>query len=367
MQARQLLILAVLAVAAIGAALLLNPDHSPSESDGERLLPNLGDQLNAVSVLRVIGADGATAVTLERTANDWVVLEKDGFPADRAVLRNTLLELANATIIEQKTSKPEFYARLGVEDPGSPEAASTALEIVTAAETLRVIVGKIAFDGYGTYVRRDGDPQGLLVSAELEPAAAPLDWIRRELLDIAAADVAAVSIEHADGERLRVEKSARADTTFTVQQVPDGRELSSESAANSIAAALSGLEFEDVRARIAPEPGSVTVARYELFDGRVIEIETSRDEDQTWAAFDFAYDESLATRFSSAATAADDTPAADSDNAAAGIENDNDPEQSIVQLSERLGGWSFAVADFRIAQLGKRMADLLAPLEAEAE
>ncbi len=132
MQARQLLILAVLAVAAVGAALLLNSHRSVSESGGERLLPDLEKQLNSVAELRVIGADGATAVTLDRTENDWVVLEKDGFPADRAALRNTLLELANATIIEQKTSKPEFYARLGVEEPGSPDAASTALEIVTA-------------------------------------------------------------------------------------------------------------------------------------------------------------------------------------------------------------------------------------------
>lgn len=365
MQARQLLILAVLAVAAVGAALLLNSHRSVSESGGERLLPDLEKQLNSVAELRVIGADGATAVTLDRTENDWVVLEKDGFPADRAALRNTLLELANATIIEQKTSKPEFYARLGVEEPGSPDAASTALEIVTASDTLRVIVGKIAFDGYGTYVRLDGDPQGLLVSAELEPGTAPLDWIRRELLDIAAADIVAVSIEHSDGERLRIEKSARADNTFTVLEVPEGRALSSEYAANSIASALSGLEFDDVRARMVADPGSVTTARYEMFDGRVIEIETTRDGDQTWAAFDFAYDQSLATRFGASAGGAGDEGAAAGEGTAATAASD--PEQAIMELGERLGGWSFALPDYKLAQFGKRMADLLAPLEPQAE
>ncbi len=198
-----------------------------------------------------------------------------------------------------------------------------------------MIVGKIAFDGYGTYVRLDGDPQGLLVSAELEPGTAPLDWIRRELLDIAAADIVAVSIEHSDGERLRIEKSARADNTFTVLEVPEGRALSSEYAANSIASALSGLEFDDVRARMVADPGSVTTARYEMFDGRVIEIETTRDGDQTWAAFDFAYDQSLATRFGASASGAGDEGAATGEGTAATAASD--PEQAIMELGERLG------------------------------
>ena len=363
MQARQLLILAVLAVAAIAAALFLNADRSPSESNGGRLLPELEKQLNSISELRVIGADGNAAVTLNRTENNWVVVEKDGYPADRAKLRNTLLELAKATVIEQKTSKPDFYARLGVENPGSPDAANKALEIVTGSDTVRVIVGKIAFDGYGTYVRLDGDPQGLLVSAELEPSTVPLDWISGELVDIAAADVAAVSIKQADGEQLRIEKSDRSDTNFTVRDVPEGRALSSEFAADSIAAALGGLGFDDVRARIVTASGSVTTARYEMFDGRVIEIELTEDEDRTWAAFDFGFDPALAARFSTAATSADESTANSEESVAA---PENDPEQEIVDLNARLGGWSFAVPDYKITQFSKRMDDLLAPLESEA-
>lgn len=364
MQARQLFIIALLAAAAIAAALLLNAHRTPSEPAGERLFPNLESQLNSISEMRIIDAEGETAVTLDRTERDWVVVEKDGFPADRAQLRKILLELANATIVEEKTSKPEFYSRLGIEDPGSPDAGSIGLEIDGVTDPLRLIVGKIAFDGYGTYVRLMDDPRGLLISGELEPDADPLSWVRRELIDIAAADVAAVTIEHADGERLRIEKSARTDSNFVVTDVPEGRSLSSEYAPNSIGSALAALGFDDVRARIDPGPAvEVTTTRYEMFDGRIVELEIFDHEDNTWTNFDFGYDDALADRFGIPAANDDDAPDTGSAAPDASDQPGAGPDLQLqtTELSDRLGAWSFVITEYKRDQMRKRTEDLLAP------
>jgi hypothetical protein len=362
MQARQLLIIALLAIAAIGSALYLTRDRGAADTDAEALFAGLEDRLNAITGMRVVDAEGNTVVTLDRTDTDWVIREKDGYPADRALLRETLLELANSRVVERKTAKPEFYGRLGIEDPGSPDAASTALEIDVGDDSLRLIVGKIAFDGYGTYVRLSGDPQGLLVSGELEPSTDALDWVPRELTNIPATDIAAVTITQADGEQLRIEKSARTDAGFTVLDVPEGRELTSEFVANGIGSALTTLNLDDVSARHAPDPASETTARFELFDGRIVEVRTYDHDEQTWATFDFGHDAELAARFAAA-----DTEETDGDQAAAENDDAEDTESEITRLSEKLGGWSYLLPEYKSGQIRQRMSDLLKAPETEED
>ena len=46
----------------------------------------------------------------------WTVAERDNYPADTGRLRKLLLELAEARLLEEKTSNPELYDRLKVED-----------------------------------------------------------------------------------------------------------------------------------------------------------------------------------------------------------------------------------------------------------
>ena len=64
----------------------------------------------------------------------WAVAEKDGYPADVEKVRQTLISLAEARIVEPKTANPDFYDRLGVEGV-EDEAAGGLAVMLTGADT----------------------------------------------------------------------------------------------------------------------------------------------------------------------------------------------------------------------------------------
>src|SRR5690606_440600 len=72
-------------------------------------------------------------------------------------------------------------------------------------------------------------------------------WLVRDITDLAAARVQSVTIRHADGATIRIRKDSEDAANFTVEDIPEGRELSYASVANSIAAALDNLTLDDVR------------------------------------------------------------------------------------------------------------------------
>ena len=66
--------------------------------------------------MRIYKAGDARVVELKRRASSWTVSERDNYPADEAKLRKLLIAIADAKLDEEKTSNPESYATLGVED-----------------------------------------------------------------------------------------------------------------------------------------------------------------------------------------------------------------------------------------------------------
>ena len=80
---------------------------------------------NNVSRIVVRTAGDKTVATLERLENNWVVAERSNYPADVALIRKSLIALAEARVLEEKTSNPELYQRLA-EIHGSGDQAVQA-------------------------------------------------------------------------------------------------------------------------------------------------------------------------------------------------------------------------------------------------
>src|SRR5687768_12739 len=117
MTSRKLLVLATVAVVAVGAGLwLAGRQTSTPSSESAVLYPELKKELEAVTAVRIIKAGGNTAVELKRSESGWTVSERANYPADDAKLRKLVTSLADAKLLEEKTSKAESYATLGVED-----------------------------------------------------------------------------------------------------------------------------------------------------------------------------------------------------------------------------------------------------------
>lgn len=350
---RTLRILIVAAVAMVAFLYFTQTDFK--RADNEILFPGLREGLNDVQKLTITAGGDRIVATLERGETRWTLAERSDYPADVGKIRQNLIALADATVAEQKTSNPELYARLGVEDIGDPDASGVLLEIHRPdAGTESLIVGDTGVRGDMAYVRKPGEAQSLLVLANLDLGKETVDWLAREIVNIPLKDVFAVTISHPDGETLRIEKPTRSDSEFSLLEIPEGRTLAYATIANSIGGALTALSLVDVAAASEVDTTGLdpVIARFETFDGLVLEASTYMIDDDIKVALRAVADESLANRFH-----ADADPQNEGDETS--ISNFEETVTRARELNEKLATWLYTIPSYKSEQLVKRTDDLL--------
>lgn len=258
MNARRFVLLAV-AIAGIGAALWLGRTPAPDQGDAGKpeVLSGLKAKLNEVTQVVLSRSDGGQ-VTLSRTAETWIVAER-GYAADVARIRRLLLDLAGLEVVEQKTSNPKNYARLGVEDTDGAQATGTRVEVSAGDASFGLIVGKSAA-GRGVYVRETGATQALLVTPALNVETDAAQWLDRELLDLPKDRIAEITVTPAKGNTYALKGDAAgsrfsyfAPLTFDdVARVADGAVAGARPRAvirttDGLAITLSGREADNQR------------------------------------------------------------------------------------------------------------------------
>jgi hypothetical protein len=372
MRGKTLILLAVTAVAAIIATMLLERSSAPDSTvvDGGLLYPNLKSQLNGIARLEVSGAGAGDPIVLERSDSGWAVLQKAGYAADAGKIRQLLLRLAEASIVEAKTANPDLYARLAVADPDAPEGAGTLLAIGPPAD-IRVVIGERDARAGGTYVRRAGEAQSYLVDADIEANRGALDWVDREIMDIDSSAIRELRITHADGEVLQL---LRVGDQLVVAGIPRDRELSGPGAAQPMARFLSPMRLDDVLP-VGEFDQSNPEAAVDVFldDGRRITARAWNRDEERWIAFDISLDPATEPETVPAVEAPEDQP--DGENTAVGTDEPDgdgitgsesaveraDPE-TVAREDAELAGWVFRVPVYKYDQAVRRMDDLLKPV-----
>ena len=324
---------------------------TPSDFNGVDqglLLPDLKAGVNDVDEITITTANNELVATLQRGEAQWTIVERYGFPANVGKIRSNLIALADAQIIETKTSDPALYDRLGVQDLDQPDASGTRIDISGAGQTISLIVGDTGVRGDMAYVRQVGADQSFLVSADLDLGSNIADWMDKDLLNISPADLHAVTINHPDGDSLSIEKINREATGFTVLEMPDGGELSYASIADPIGGVLTALTLDDVTAATALDlsESEPVVARFETFDGLVIEADAYPLDDDIKVRFRISADQALADEFV-------DTDAETADPAFSST------VAKAEELNAKLEPWIFTLPSFKSDQLVKKMEDLL--------
>jgi len=333
-------------VAALLVALLVIEagDRARDRSD-VAFVDGLRAALNDVDRV-VISRDGSET-TIRRTDEGWGVEEYDGYAADVGKLRSLLIALADAAVIEEKTSNPERYDRLGVADPAAG-GAGVLLTVTGPGVEHTLILGDPAGSGY-RYARIADSEQSVLIDADPDIPAAGIDWLNRNIIDVVPGDVRRVSITHADGEEIMVERPDSLLNEFAIAGVPDGRELTNERDANLIAAALRNLELEDVRPAVDGDVATTTL--FELADGTRITAEVLVGDEASWIGL------SATASAPAIAPSADGGAAAEAGDAETAVAM-ADPVDADA-LNARHGDWQYRLNDPKLGLLTRRWADLL--------
>jgi hypothetical protein len=404
MNAKTLYALIAAAVVALLAAWWINSSHAPVNESAEQnkaLLPGLREHLNDITAITLTSADNQVLATLKHGSAGWSIEQKSGYPADVPKLREFLLKLADATVLEQKTSNPKLYADLGVEDVKGKDAKGILVSLEGLKEPVKLIVGNYnGGGGGGTFVRREGEAQTLLVKGNIAVEKTVAGWERHDLTDVAANRLKQVTITNPDGKTLKIYKEQPGDANFKVADVPKGREVSSDFVANAVGATLAGLRSEDVfSAKEMAAPDKVYKVNYAAFDGLnvglVAWVKDGKDYaqltaslDQVAAAVHISADQTKAQAEYEAAVqankkAAEAKPAEDkaaSDATAkpapdvakplavSDAAKDRDDRlkvlnDEVVALNKTFDGWTFVLPSFKFTNIDKSVDDMLKPLE----
>lgn len=341
MSGRGLLILGILALLAVaGAILTRQPVHEAKDAAEEpRFLPMLQEQTDAVTGVAVRAPDGRDLARVGRRDEGWVVTSRWNYPADLSTLRGTLIGLAEARRLEEKTDRPDGHARLGVARPGSGPGGGLEVSLHGLEEPLAVLIGEpSAGEVGGTYVRRVGEDRAWLVSGELKRHKLVGDWLDDRLVDIPAIRVHRVRIEPVDGDPVRVVLPSPDAPRFEILDIPEDRKPLSRTLSKSIARGVAELRLTDVRPAAETElPPRLATTRFETFDGLVVEIEA-------FAPGRESVSEGLVRiRADSMAGASQGVR----DRAAA--------------LNARFEGWLYRIPDYKFVNLTYRFDQVLAP------
>lgn len=332
---------AVVAVAAAGISVALQPGYGDTGAAGQRMFPDLLERVNDVASVVIEAAKGTLSVT--RRDGGWVLAEGDGYPARAGKVRAVVVGLARLTYLEPKTRRKDRYAKLNLRDPESEDALSRRLTLKAAGgEVLaRVIVGRRNFsfqaDG-AVYVRKPDDAQSWLARGTLELGTQPSDWLRPMIVDIKPGRIARVVVRHADGKTVVASRASPEDKNFTIENLPAGARLKSESAADNFSLALENLQLVEVRKADAiafPEDATVK-AEITTFDGLTARLTLAEVDGKDWLRLSFSA-------------------------RAAGKESADgkDVAKEAADLAVRTEGWVYRISGYRAVDLKKRMADLI--------
>ncbi len=367
-------VLAVLAVAAIALAVWLSGQWQPGaevdRATRAKLLPALAGNINDVTRLALV--QGENRLVLKRQDEKWVVEQRHDYPADMKKLREVLIALADAEQLEAKTAKAELYPKLGVQHPASTTADAdsmpTLIEIDSPAGKQAVIIGKAApSSGKAmTYARVAEEPQSWLINGSFNVETEASRWLKQDVLNLGSPDISEVRIVQPDGSVVELSKSDRALPNFTLDNLPEGREMLSPSSGNSAASALGSLRLTDVKPAVEVIPDQTISSQYRTFDGLVVDVSAWQDGDDYWITLSASHEAPVVQQES-----AEETAVAESSIEQTEAETiRNTPEQvsaRVDQINQLTEGWAYKIPSYKYGNMTRAMEDLLKPAESASQ
>lgn len=325
---------ATLILVVLAGVSLTRGDRTAASADVDRLaLPELGTKLHDLAWIRLSRGDSKT--DFAEVNGQWTVVEKGSYPADAGKVRQMLLALANLTLVEPKTERPDLFARLGLDDPKNGHSTLVILQDRTGATLAELIVGRQRIDRFGggengVYVRRPGENRTWLARGSLDLGGQTIEWLDRRILDIPQQRIASVLLTDETGTALTLKRAA-ADAAFAVEDAPKDAKFKPAPVLGEPAGALHDLELVDVKpaADFAMPDQGTAKAVYTTFDGLSVTVRLQHRDNADWAAI---------------AASGDGSVAAES-----------------KALNDRLGRWAYAIPETQAKVMRRKLGDLVEP------
>jgi hypothetical protein len=238
------------------------------------------------------------------------------YPVDPLAMSRLIRFILDAKYVERKTDRPEKLGKLGLalEVGQSASVGPVLLSVEAMSKESQVLVGNLSQSGLGTYVRVPNESQVWLVSGRVELPLDVLDWISPVFLNIDRAEIVRATFTSPTGARVFVAAAGNTESAI-IENMPVGTKLAYDSVPDTALDALINLRLLEVRRADHHAWQDAASAEFELSSGSLILLRCTEINGKYWV---------------------------------------------LVARDGITDRWSYAVDQYRFAQLTKEMNDYLA-------
>jgi hypothetical protein len=301
----------------------------------ETFFPGVAPEIKDATKIHIVSQKGSFDVI--KNGSRWVIPQRSNYSASFEQIQKTLVGIAAFETIEPKTSRPDWFHYVDLDMPPKGNGILFAVTGNDGHEIASVIVGKSEDIGdpsgaLGLFVRRPTDNQSWLVRSVFEPRSDPGDWMDKNVVSVDRARIQEVDVTPSSGPAYVVRRDKPSDPDFRPTSVPRGRELSSEAAGDTVAAAITGFAFDDIRQAKSFDFSGATRHVTKTFDGLTVTADTVQQGSDYWTTL----------------------------SAAAGGVNP-DVQNEAADLNARASGWAYKLPAYKGQQFMATLESLLKP------
>jgi hypothetical protein len=346
MQPRQFNMLALAAVISLIAAGVIHNSYNSFNEEtvsGKQLFPSLESQ--AGSTRQIAIQQGDQKLTLKRSADGkvWSMVERAGYPVKPLKVRELVVKLSQAELLEKKTSNKALYGELDLGDPTVKDATAKRIQLsdTNGKSIAEVVIGKerrAAFGAgqSGTYVRKADDPQTWLAKMELNASTNVIDWVQPVFFKIDGEKMKTLVMKEGDKVIYTigrdVKKKDEKVAGFKLLNVPKGKTKQTKLKTDDLVNGIRTLEMMDVRKAQAADSKPDMTAEMTMDDGAKYQVGMKRDGKKRWMSI--------------------------------AVLNSGKDDAIPKKISAATKGWAYQIADWRAAQTFKNDKEVFDTAEA---
>ncbi|MFT5181526.1 MAG: hypothetical protein ACI8S3_001410 [Alphaproteobacteria bacterium] len=264
------------------------------------------DPVSRVPVFAALRADPDSATKVEiksrfgsfsmvRADGIWTTPERFNYQIDENDVRRLVISISDMRYIERKTSLPERFERLEVDDVDGINAESAYVKITNAGGDVLAesIIGRPSarfIDGSvgGVYIRVPDTNNVWLVSGIANVQTRLVPWLERSIVSVPVNTVARIELSSSEGALVLSRETADTDD-FVLSGAPEGRVVDKKKI-TSISRALADVSLEDIQPRSELAlPDDAQSATVTTFDGVTVSVRLAKIDKKNWATFAAAY------------------------------------------------------------------------------
>jgi hypothetical protein len=284
MNSRQLIVLALLAVACVGATAAITQTGAPTiaaDHRGQRVLAGLDAKANDITGLVV--REGTDTLSLE-SKDAGFVLSDSGYPVKTDDVRDLVASSLELTFEEARTSDPARYGDLGIADPGAPDGGKEITLRAGGNDVADFVVGNrdntVGGPVGGVFVRLKGQPQTWLARGNVRLPSSRQDWFAPMDLGVKRDEIKTIALSGGGHDAVTASAAADKPGQFSLENVPEKRTADTFKVGR-LASVPASFTFQDVRkaSKPADDPRRMVV---DLNDGTELVITGVGEPSEGW-------------------------------------------------------------------------------------